>query len=40
MDVQVGQTIIIGSNAPFFSGKIAYIAYVGTEGVSVYLDDD
>ena len=33
----VGMRIRIKDHAPFFPGKIAYIAYIGSVGVSVYL---
>jgi len=35
----VGQKVKLNANAPYFNGKYAGIAYIGTEGVSVYLLD-
>lgn len=36
----VGQKVRINDKAPAFGGFLAYVAYIGTEGVSVYLDSD
>lgn len=36
----VGMRVRLTKKAPFFHGKEAVVAYVGTGGVSVYLVDD
>jgi hypothetical protein len=39
MSVRFGQKIKIKSTAPLFAGHVGHVAYIGTDGISVYLAD-
>lgn len=38
--MSVGQKVRIKDSARFFCGRMAYVAYVDTDGISVYLADN
>lgn len=37
--INVGQRVRINEKAPYFVGALASVAYVGSDGISVYLID-
>lgn len=38
-EVHVGQRVLINDKAPYFNGALASVAYIGSDGISVYLID-
>ena len=38
--LHVGKKVKIKQDAPLFGGYTAFIAYIGTDGISAYLEDD